>query len=260
MKNIRPVKKLGQNYLVDQNIINKFVAEIDIKPDDLILEIGPGKGAITKVLAAKTNNIIAIDIDSRIIDPLKEQLPNIEIQHKDILKTDIREISGNKALKVVGNIPFNLTSPILFQLAESREYLSDVVFIVQNEVAKRITAVKGTKEYGILSVILNYISQVDYCFKITRNVFNPRPNVDSAVIHMRFNKPLREEVDFNTFISVVKASFGNRRKTLKNSLSNSIFNTYDLSRISVDLSLRAEKLSVDDFVKLTLQIQNLAYE
>lgn len=259
MQNIRAIKRFGQNYIVDPNIINKFVDTAGISKDDVVIEIGPGKGAITQELFIRTHNVTAIDIDTRIIEPLREMLPEIKVLHKDILTVDFCNLADGNTIKVIGNIPFNLTSPILFKLIEFQSCISDVVFIVQNEVAKRIIAPKGTKEYGILSVILNHVAETKLCFKISRNAFSPRPKVDSAVLHLKFKHSGDIEVDTNMFIKVVKASFGNRRKTLKNSLSNSIFNTCDFSKIKTDLSQRAEKLSVSEFIELTKQIQQ-AYD
>lgn len=260
MQNIRPIKNLGQNYLTDPNIIRKFVDAVEIGKQDKIVEIGPGKGAITGELYKKTRNIIAVEYDRRVINSLRNMFPEMKIVNTDILKPDIDKLTDGDRAKFVGNIPFNLTSPILFKLMENRKFVSDVIFIVQHEVAKRITSINGSKDYGILSVILNYLYDVKYCFKISRNSFTPKPNVDSAVIHLHSKPESLLRVDFDTFVKVVKSAFGNRRKTLKNSLSNSIFSDCDLSVINFNLDLRAEQLTVEDFIELTNQVKKSVYD
>ena len=158
---------------------------------------------------------------------------------------------NEKKLRVVGNIPYNITSPILFKLIENNKLIKDAVFMVQLEVAKRMTANRGTKDYGILAVVLKYFSETKLCFKISPNVFYPKPKVFSALIHIHFNEIVHPEEEQKLFIQIVKAAFGNRRKILKNSLSNSIFHEIDFSNSGIDLSLRAENLSVEDFIALT---------
>ncbi|HZW40520.1 MAG TPA: 16S rRNA (adenine(1518)-N(6)/adenine(1519)-N(6))-dimethyltransferase RsmA [Ignavibacteriaceae bacterium] len=249
----KPLKRFGQNYLVDNNIINKIAEEINPQEDDIILEIGPGRGALTAKLLESKANISAVEIDSRVIDDLKSRFNNLSLYQSDILEYDFEEFSNlkKKKIKVAGNIPYNLTSPIVFKLIENIDYVSDAVLMVQYEVAKRMNAEKKTKDYGIFAVILQYFSEVKFCFKISPNVFYPKPNVDSALVHLYFNKGKAFGEFEKTFIKVVKASFGNRRKTLKNSLSNSIFKNIDFSLSGIDLGLRAEQLNTEDFKKLT---------
>ena len=153
-------------------------------------------------------------------------------------------------MSVIGNIPYNITSPILFKLIENHTLVHDAVFMVQHEVAKRMTAEMGTKDYGILSLILEFFTETKYCFKVSRNVFYPKPNVDSAIVHLFF-KNFEYTVDPRLFIKVVKAAFGNRRKTLKNSIRNSIFNHIDFSGCTLDFSKRAEEFNLDDFIYFT---------
>lgn len=258
MQKLKPIKNLGQNYLIDPNIIRKFVNTINPQSDDVIIEIGPGKGAISRELLHKCRKLIAIDIDKRIIEPLKNDLPEIDLINDDFLKIDLQKIIATGKVKVVGNIPFNLTSPILFKLVENIHLIQSASFIMQHEVAKRICAGIGTKEYGILTVILNYIARPEYCFKISPNVFYPRPKVDSAVLKIEFNESVIHSIDLALFIKVVKASFGNRRKTLKNSLSNSIFGAYDLSQLKINLNVRAEQMSIEEFLDLTREIKKFA--
>lgn len=252
MPELKPLKRFGQNYLRDKNILRKIAGTINPEPDDIILEIGPGNGALTEFIYGKTKKKFAVEIDKRVIDDLQLKFPDLKIIQGDILKLDINSFikPGNKKIRIIGNIPYNLTSPIIFKLIDNIEFVSDAVLMVQYEVAKRITANKGTKDYGILAVLLKYFSTPKLCFKVSPNAFYPKPKVDSAVIQINM-KDLGINSEYKqTFIKVVKASFGNRRKTLKNSLGNSIFKDLNFADSGIDLSKRAEQLDVKDFVLL----------
>jgi 16S rRNA (adenine1518-N6/adenine1519-N6)-dimethyltransferase len=248
----KPKKRFGQNFLQDENILNKIVKEINPHPDDLIIEIGPGYGALTQKLLSATENLLAVEIDNELTNNLREKFPQLHLINDDFLETNLSQLSiDGKKLRVVGNIPYNITSPILFKLIENNKLIKDAVFMVQLEVAKRMTSSRGTKDYGILAVVLKYFTETELCFKISPNVFYPKPKVFSALVHICFNEIEHSEEEQKMFIAIVKAAFGNRRKTLKNSLGNSIFHEIDFSNSGIDLSLRAENLSVDDFVSLT---------
>jgi 16S rRNA (adenine1518-N6/adenine1519-N6)-dimethyltransferase len=253
MQKVKPLKRFGQNYLHDKNIIKKIVGEINPQPDDTILEIGPGRGALTEFIYGKVENIIAFEIDTRVIRDLQSKFPHLQLIQKDFLKVDISTIydSNKKKLRVIGNIPYNLTSSIIFKTIRNAEKIEDAILMVQNEVAIRMTAKKGSKDYGILTVLLNQFADTKICFKVTPNAFYPKPKVTSAIVHLRFKKLIISEEKREMFISIVKACFGNRRKTLKNSLSNSIFKELNFSDSGIDLSLRAEQLDVKDFIELT---------
>jgi len=248
----KPKKRFGQNFLQDENILNNIAKEINPQPDDAIIEIGPGYGALTKKLLPSTKNLIAIEIDNKLASNLEEKFPQLHLINEDFLETDLSMLDSNgKKLRIVGNIPYNITSPILFKLIENNKLVKDAVFMVQLEVAKRMTANKGVKDYGILAIVLKYFTETELCFKISPNVFYPRPKVFSALVHIHFKEIINPEEEQKSFIAVVKAAFGNRRKTLKNSLSNSIFSEIDFSNSGIDLSLRAENLIVEDYVILT---------
>ncbi len=252
MQKLKPLKRFGQNYLLDQNILNKIVNEIDPIPEDLIIEIGPGQGSLTSLLYNKVDKLTAIEIDKRVSDELKIKFPNINLLVGDFIKLNLNELrkKEDRKLRVIGNIPYNLTSSILFHLIKYNDIVQDSVLMVQNEVARRMTAPKGIKDYGILSVILEYFTEVKYCFKVSPNVFYPKPKVDSAVVHIIFKDLNISREEKQSFIKIVKASFGNRRKTLKNSLSNSIFKELNFAESGIDLTLRAEQLNQNDFIKL----------
>ena len=244
-----PIKRFGQNYLRDENIIGKIISEISPKSNDLIIEIGPGEGAITSKLIEKADNLIAIEIDKRNVEVLTAKFPKLNLISGDFLKLDLSKIfnKNGKKLRIVGNIPYNITSPIIFKMIENKNIIHDSVLMVQHEVAQRITAKSGGKEYGILSVITQNFADVKLCFKVSPNVFNPRPKVYSAIIHLFFKENLNDRKDDEVFIKIVKAAFGNRRKMLYNSLKNSIFGHLNFNDTGIDLSLRAEKLSIEDF-------------
>lgn len=254
MEKVLPLKRFGQNYLRDNNILNKIIDEINPAENDLIVEIGPGTGALTSKLAESDAEIAGVEIDKRVKEDLSENFPSIKFYNEDFLKIDLSKIFTRRGrrLRIVGNIPYNLTSPIIFKLLENNSIINDAVFMVQNEVAKRITSAQGSKDYGILSVLLHYLSEVKYCFKVSPNVFFPKPKVYSAVIHIFMKESSINEEMKKTFIQVVKASFGKRRKTLKNSLGDSIFKDIDFSDSGVDLTLRAEQLNINDFEKLAI--------
>ncbi len=253
MQKIKPLKKFGQNYLTDNNILDKIVKEIFPNPEDNLVEIGPGLGALTEKLIEFTPCLTAVEIDSRVIENLSIKYPKLNLIHSDFLEINLEELFDNKKkkLRIVGNIPYNLTSPILFKMINSNKFIEDSVLMVQLEVAKRITAKKGIKDYGILAVLVQYFTDVKICFKVSSNVFYPKPKVDSAVIHLKFKEKSLTDKEKGIFIQIVKAAFGNRRKTLKNSLSNSIFADVNFSDSKVDLTLRAEQLDEVDFIKLT---------
>lgn len=253
MNNIHPLKKFGQNYLKDNNILNKIADEISAKSDDNILEIGPGLGSLTGKLAEQGVSFTAVEIDSRVIDDLKKKYPAVNIIKHDFLDLDLNFFlrNENDKLRIIGNIPYNLTSPILFKMIENNSIIIDSVLMVQFEVAKRMTAKPGVKDYGILSVILSYFADVKMAFKVSANVFFPKPKVDSAVVHLNFKELTDSKIFQKTFIAVVKAAFGNRRKMLRNSLSNSIFAEINFLNSGIDLSKRAEQLGLDDFLLLT---------
>jgi len=258
MQFIRPLKKFGQNYLTDPNILRKIVEEIDPTAEDNIIEIGPGLGALTEILLQKVPTITAVEIDNRVGEILSQRFKGIELITEDFLKTDLNEIyyRKDKKLRITGNIPYNLTSPILFRMIENNHIVKDSVLMMQIEVAQRIISKKGTKEYGILSVLLNHFCEIKLCFKVSPNVFNPRPKVWSAVMHFYLKENGMADREKKIFIQTVKAAFGNRRKTLKNSLGNSIFKEINFEDSGIDLSLRAEQLSIEDFVVLSKFIRS----
>ena len=249
--NVKPLKKFGQNYLQDKNILAKIADEFNPAEGENIIEIGPGTGNLTEVLYSRVKNITGVEIDSRVAEELRIKFPGMKLVQESILDCDLAELRENKEkpLRVIGNIPYNLTSPILFHLLKQREIVEDAVLLMQLEVAERLTSSTGTKAYGILAAIFNAFADIELCFKVSPNVFFPKPKVFSAVVHVRFRNKYNIE-DERTYIQTVKAGFATRRKTLKNALNNSIFKDINFADCPTDLKLRAEQLTIPGFIQL----------
>lgn len=248
---MKPLKRFGQNFLTDPHYINKIVDSFSPQKDDTILEIGPGKGAITEKILAASENLRVVEIDTRAIELLKVKFPSLQIIEGDFMEVNIREVAGSNKIRVIGNIPYNITTPIIFKLLEERDVVKDVMLMVQLEVAKRITAPPGNKEYGILSIVLGVYATLEYHFKVPSTVFFPKPKVDSAIISLHFNKDESLIKDHKLFRRVVRTAFNQRRKTLRNALSPVLSEMKVGFVPPVDLGLRAEQLTIADFIELS---------
>lgn len=250
---IVPLKRYGQNFLQDKNIIKKIAAAINPLPGEHIIEIGPGEGALTAELMLSEANLKVVEIDVRCVSELQQKYPHLTIIQQDILKTDLAQqfTETGTVNKVVGNIPYNISSPIFFKLLEYPGIIHESVFMIQLEVAQRMIAQPRTKDYGILAVVFQTFAAPQILFKVSPEVFYPKPKVWSAVIRLQFNKAIEGIPDRKLYIQTVKACFGNRRKTLRNSLKNSVFGTIDFEAGPVDLQKRAEELLLPDFIALT---------
>ena len=251
--NTRPKKSLGQNYLTDENISRNIVDAFNISPGDHILEIGPGKGALTKYILEKTNNVTVVEFDRNNCAILKEKFPELNIINRDFLKLDLGELIGTgEKIRIIGNIPYNITSPIIFKLVDDRAFIKDAQLMIQEEVARRITSPPNSKEYGIPSVIVNLFCSTKLLFKVSNQCFYPKPKVDSRIIYFDFSVSIEDKVkDVEFFRKLVKASFGTRRKTLRNCLKNI---EVDVSKTDIDLGRRAESLSLEEFITLSNQL------
>lgn len=243
-------KSFGQNFLVDDNIARNIVAAAELEAQDNVLEIGPGFGALTKEIAKYVPAFAAIELDKTLAAFIRAEFPQATLIEQDVLQVPFAQFAREKKLKVLGNIPYAITTPILFKLIEERASIHSAVLMMQDEVAKRLSAKPRTKEYGILAVQLQAFAQVEPCFKVKRSVFQPRPEVDSAVVRltMRPQTYIQCETMFRT---LVRAAFRMRRKTLENNLKE----TFDLSRVSIDLKRRAEELSAQEFIELSETVQ-----
>ena len=254
---VRPRQSLGQNFLLDPNIARKFVRALNLTPEDIVVEIGPGTGALTKMLLPNAREVVAVEIDGRLIEPLKTTFPNeprLSIVHHDFLTFDLDSLAREKGtrLRLVGNIPFHITSPILFKLFDSRRAVADFTATVQKEVAERITASPKTKAYGLLSVFCRAYGDPRILFPVSRHVFTPQPDVDAAVISISFQENLPNGLRTEQFFrKIVKTAFGKRRKMLRNSLADFDPAIREMSTLDFDLSRRPEELTVDEFIRLT---------
>jgi 16S rRNA (adenine1518-N6/adenine1519-N6)-dimethyltransferase len=257
---LKPRKSLGQNFLQDDNILRKIVDNLELQDDDLVLEIGPGQGALTKYLCERPVKLIGVEIDERAVHLLKDRFGGkLEIIHSSVLDVDLNELAKcyKRKIRIVGNIPYYLTSEILFWLFEANETIIDAALMMQLEVARRLVAPPKNKEYGILSVFTQFFTDCELLFKVSRNSFFPKPDVDSAVVKLNFKMQL-PDVDRNLFRSVVRSTFGKRRKTLRNGLKSLSYNDNVLSSVSFDLDKRPEMLSVEEFVLLTQELNEIA--
>lgn len=254
---IPPKKSLGQHFLRDENVARNIVDSLELRPEDLLVEIGPGQGALTKHLVGHTAGLTVIEVDQRAIHLLQDSLGDaITIVHADVRTVSLGEIARAGRLRVVGNIPYNITSEILFWLFDARTHVEDATLMVQLEVAQRFVARKETKAYGILSIYLQLYAQTELLFKVSRNSFFPRPDVDSAVVRLRFNHDL-PPFDEALFRAIVRGTFGKRRKTLRNGLRFMGFTDDQLDGCTLDLGRRPENLVVEDFLELTRQLREL---
>ena len=259
---IRPVKRLGQSFLVDNNITSRIVDASKIGRDDTVVEIGAGLGTMTSMIAERAKKVVALEIDPKLVNVLNEELKeisNIEIIHTDVLRYDFSSpLGGSGKIKVIGNIPYNISSQILFRLIEFRDHISSATLMFQKEVADRITASPGTKEYGILSVIIRMYAVLSTIMTVPSSCFHPKPKVDSTVLKMDIREePLYPLNNYDIFLKTVKTAFSKRRKTLANNLkgmdtvcSMGMNVSSLLVEAGIDGRRRGETLTVEEFGRL----------
>lgn len=264
-------KSLGQNFLINENILDKIIESADISSDDVVLEIGTGIGTLTQRLCENAKKVIAVEIDKNLIPILNETLSdydNITIINKDILKTDINEelknLSVKQKIKVVANLPYYITTPIIMKVLEDKVNVDCMVLMLQKEVADRMNATPSTKDYGSLSIAVQYYCDTDIVCKVPKSSFIPEPNVDSLVLKLVVNEKRKVEInDEELFFKIVRGSFSKRRKTILNSLSNyedlgdkdKIQKLLEISEI--DAKRRGETLSIYEFANLAKNYEKL---
>lgn len=256
MSTVRAKKHLGQHFLVDKNICKKIADQFQFHQGcKRALEVGPGTGALTEFLLQNPEiDLSVIDVDIESIEYLRQHYPTLgdKIHKRDFLKVDLQEIMETEPFAVVGNFPYNISTQILFKCLDYRNQIPEIMGMFQKEVAVRVAEKPGSKQYGIISVLLQAFYDIEYCFTVDEHVFNPPPKVKSGVIRCTRNKRGALPCDENLFIAIVKAGFNQRRKTLRNSLKKLINNpAFDHEF----LNLRPEVLSVEDFIFLTQQIE-----
>lgn len=259
-------KKFGQNFLIDSNILENIVEAAEITKDDFVLEIGPGIGTMTQYLCEAARQVVAVEIDKMLIPILEDTLSeydNVEVINQDVLKVDIKSLAkeknDGKPIKVVANLPYYITTPIIMGLFESGVPIESITIMVQKEVADRMQTGPGSKEYGALSLAVQYYADAKVMLNVSATCFMPRPNVDSAVIKLtRHKEPVVEVKDEKLMFRVIRASFNQRRKTLVNGLKNSSELDFSkeeiisaIQKIGKEESIRGEKLTLEEFAELS---------
>ncbi len=268
-KYFKTKKRLGQNFLINGEVIRNIIEYANIQPDDTIIEIGPGVGFVTEQLVKYAKKVIAIELDEEAIKELEKiNADNLEIIHKDILKTDLSTLTEGK-VKVVANIPYYITSPIIAHLLgeiddlnnKNRNKITDILLMVQEEVARRMCANENSpaKQYGLLTILSQFWAKVEIKELVGRKSFYPAPKVNSALVYLKVReKPLLELSDYGHFRKTVKAAFAQRRKTLKNCLLSGGFSKENiqkaLTKLNLDENIRGEKLSIEMLGKLSEEL------
>lgn len=265
-------KKFGQNFLIDTHVLDKIILAAGVTKDDCVLEIGPGIGTMTQYLAEAAGHVVAVEIDSNLIPILKETLAdyhNVTVIHADILKTDINELTqkynGGRPIKVVANLPYYITTPIIMGLFEGQVPIDNITVMVQKEVADRMQVGPGSKDYGALSLAVQYYAEPYIVANVPPNCFMPRPNVGSAVIRLtRHKNPPVSAKDPGLMFRLIRASFNQRRKTLQNGLNNSPEVPYTKEQIisaieslGLSPSVRGEALNLEQFAALANYFTNI---
>lgn len=252
-------KNFGQNFIIDENIINSIIKKSEIDKDTLVIEIGPGAGSLTYKLCESAKNVLCYEIDTTLKEILNDTLKeysNYEVKYQDFLKANVLEDIKKyeyKKLYVVANLPYYITTPIIMKLIEDSIPVDKIVVMVQKEVGNRFKAEPGSKDYSSLSVFLKYYFKVSKLLDVSKNIFIPKPNVDSIVVEFRKNENLLNVDNKELFFNLIKDSFKQKRKTLRNNLKG-----YNLEKIeailkkhNMDLSIRAEQISLETFVEIS---------
>ena len=263
--NLSAQKRYGQNFLIDSNVLRKIVESAGVGKEDTVLEIGPGIGTLTQYLCEAAGNVICIEIDRQMIPVLEDTLSeydNVRIINEDVLKVDIEQLlkeNGAKSVKVVANLPYYITTPIIMDLLEKDAPIESITVMIQKEVAQRMQTGPGSKDYGALSLAVAFYSKAEVKMTVSPNCFIPRPNVDSAVIRMDKLKEPPVKVNDKTFMfKIIKGAFEQRRKTLTNALSNSVSFKTDKEKVAEALgkmgkkaNIRGEELTLSEFALLS---------
>lgn len=252
----RPRKSLGQHFLIDPNIVRKIMRLAALQPNETVLEIGPGRGILTRALCAEAQTVIAVELDQKLSDDLAEELAgshNLDLRRGDGLAFPYDTLPLGTV--VVANLPYYVSTPLLFKLFDARVRIDRMILMLQTEVARRLVAKPGTRDYGILSVLTQYWVEASLAFRVSASCFRPSPNVGSSVVKLvTRTQPVAHTVHEASFVRVVRAAFAHRRKTLANSLRDEGFQSEPialaLARVGIESSQRAERLSIEEFLAL----------
>jgi 16S rRNA (adenine1518-N6/adenine1519-N6)-dimethyltransferase len=258
-----PQKRLGQNFLIDPNIVRKIIAAAAVETGETVLEIGPGRGILTRRLCESADTVIALEVDPHLVGYLNETLTcsNLDLRHADALRFAYNTLPDRTV--VVANLPYYISTPLLFNLLEARDRIIRMVLMLQAEIAERIVAAPNTDGYGILSVLTQYRADAKIAFRVSRNCFRPRPDVDSAIITLRTRPhPAVSPSTEALFVKIIRAAFAHRRKTLINSLRDESFSSTQLTEAftttAINPSRRAETLSIDEFAELAKALASIS--
>ena len=255
---IKPLKKFSQNFLQNIYYAEKIVDSLNCKQNDIIIEIGPGKGILTEQLTQrKYKNFSVIEIDQRLASLLEEKYSGeLSIIHDSVLNVSFEGLANDNRIKIIGNIPYNITSDIIFKIVDNYKYIKRAVLMVQKEVANRLVANTKTKDYGILTIFVGLHSKIQRLFDVNRENFYPIPNVDSAVVCLDFDIVENMNLNYELFKKIVRTGFKSRRKKLRNSLKKLLI-SYEINSVtSISLDKRPEELTIEDFKILTNEISN----
>lgn len=257
VKTVTAKKRLGQHFLTDLNVAKDIADTVDVCPELPVLEVGPGMGVLTNFLLEKKRPLKVVEIDEESVSYLRKQLPDIkddDIIPDDFLKMHLDRLWNGEKFMLIGNYPYNISSQIFFKVLEYKEYIPYCSGMIQKEVGERLAASPGSKAYGILSVLVQLWYDVEYLFTVSENVFSPPPKVKSAVVRMKRNNRLSLECDENLLRGIVKGTFNQRRKKMRNSIQNIVGKDSGILNDPV-LEKRPEQLSVEEFITLTLKVQ-----
>jgi len=255
---IKPLKKFGQNFLQNKYFAEKIVDSLNCEKNDVIIEVGPGKGVLTELLIEKEyEKFTVIEIDPRLASVIKEKFPtDLSVIQDSVLNISFEQLARDNRVKVIGNIPYYITSDIIFKIVDNFKSIKRVVLMVQKEVANRLVAETKTKDYGLLTIFVGFHGDVRRLFDVNRENFYPVPKVDSSVVCIDFDILENKNFDYKLFKKIVKTGFGSRRKMLRNSLKKLLV-LHNISKVtSISLDKRPEELSIEDFKLLTNEISN----
>ncbi len=243
---IKARKRFGQNFLVDQVLISRIIRSFDARPDDRVVEIGPGQGALTERLANSGCDLALVEIDRDLAAILSEQYPSARLINEDILKADLPALITEAPVRVIGNLPYNISTPLLFKLFHHLDLIQDMHFMLQLEVVNRMTAEPSTRAYGRLSVMTQLYCEADKLFEVPPEAFNPRPKVQSAIIRL-LPRRIPVQVDVEVIERILIQAFSSRRKTIRNGLKG-LISEAELESLGLSPTLRPENLTVDDYI------------
>lgn len=243
---IKPRKRFGQNFLVDQGLIGKIIRSFDTRPGEQVVEIGPGQGALTEHLVNTGCDLTLVEIDRDLADLLAERFPNVNLMNEDVLKADLPSVISEPPVRVIGNLPYNISTPLMFRLFKHLELFHDMHFMLQLEVVNRMTAEPSTKSYGRLSIMTQLYCQAEKLFEVPPEAFNPRPKVQSAIVRLEPRHRIAQ-VDTGVIEPMLIQAFSSRRKTIRNALKGLISES-ELESLGLSPTLRPENLSVEDYI------------